>query len=274
MRSTIKIFLVAIVISLFFAGQVGANGHGGNNHNAEQITITDLYDDDNDITGSNLLGTGNYTCCGGCCTFSGPVFQVFEDYNEKYLTPYPSHDGYAIVNSAGQFFDKVVTFQNICGGGSCTCSGNCGSGTCPCCGCSGNEKIWAFYFEVKNTSPYDWSDYHFEFWNKDFTTRYTNFPLLQWQDQIFQNESFDGSILQFWAPDWQDHSETNKFLLLIDLASSSISSCASGCCSGSCCYSGSFGIRQVATTIPEPATMVLVGSGLLGAATFRRLRNK
>ncbi|HED00325.1 MAG TPA: PEP-CTERM sorting domain-containing protein [Proteobacteria bacterium] len=269
MIRSVKILLVTLVISLFFAGQVGACPSGGHRGRTGHgcITIIDAYPNDKNIITS-------YSEITNCCDY--PVFRVVEDYNEKYLTPYPSHDGYGIVNSNGDFFDKVVTFTNIRGGGSCTCSGNCGSGTCPCCGCSGNEKIWAFEFQVHNTSPYAWSDYHFEFWDKDFTKQYENLDLLtDWDSNIFQNSSFDGSILQFWAPNWQYPSQTSTFLLYMDLGEFAHGCCCTcGCDHCRCCACRSFGIRQVATTVPEPATMVLVGSGLLGVAAFRKLRKK
>ncbi len=166
---------------------------------------------------------------------------VWEDYNEKYLVPYKSHDGYGIVNSQGGYFDKVVTFED-----------------------GDIDGLWALDFRVTNTSPYTWSDYHFEFWDASFTQRWADFPLvttdpnLYPQAEIFQNWSFDGSMLQFWAPGWQSPGQTQQLVFWFDP-----SKINSG-------QAGSFGIRQVATTVPEPGTLILLGSGLAAFAVRRR----
>jgi hypothetical protein len=267
MIRSVKILLIALVISLFFAGQVRAcpsGGHGGTpGHGCPAeygcITIIDVYDYDQNKITERLY-------------YDDARFGVKEDYGEQYLIPYPypSHDGYAIVNSQKQYFDKIVSFED--GDLTKCCCGNSG--------CTYQEGIWAFEFQVHNTSPYAWSDYHFEFWDETFTNRYQNPALLLtdgWDSNIFQNSSFDGSILQFWAPNWQYPSQTNTFLLYMNLNKFA---CGCGCtctCGNNPCTCDTyraFGIRQVATTVPEPATMVLVGSGLLGAATFRKLRKK
>jgi hypothetical protein len=120
MRAAIRFLLACLVISLFIIGQVGA------------ITITDLEPNDkNKITNP----PGEVT--------DPDEFTVKEEYGEEYLIPYPSHDGFGIVNRDRRYFDKVVD-EEAAGGD------------------------WVFYFEVHNTSPYCWSDYHFEFWDEDF----------------------------------------------------------------------------------------------------------
>lgn len=208
------VFICAMLLSFYVAGHVQA------------ITVTDVYLDDlNFITGTDQDDVNS-------------KLTIFEDYNEDNLIPYPSHDGWAIVdNDPGEpvrFFDK--TFDIV-----------------------GETGVWKFDFVVHNTSPWCWSDYHFEFWNEDFTVPYLNFPLLNWGNDIFLNSSFDGSVLQFWSPDWQCFCDTNDFWLEIDLDQITIDP---------------FGIRQVAT-VPEPGTMLLLGAGLASFVGFRkRFRNR
>jgi len=185
--------------------------------------VTDVYQNDLNIITSASQDN------------SKAEYLITEDYNEFHLIPYPSHDGYAIVNRDKNFFDKVFTFDNDD---------------------LNNNSIWLLDFRVHNTSPYVWSDYHFEFWNADFTQRYQTFPLLDWSSSIFMNSYFNGSVLEFWAPDSQGPCETNQFLLKINI--------------GSITCPTSFGIRQVATTIPEPSCFLLLGIGLVGIAFLGR----
>jgi hypothetical protein len=165
---------------------------------------------------------------------------TFEDYNETHLIPYPSHDGFAIVNPGGGFFDKVVTYQLADVGGP-----------------------WCFDFRVHNTSPYIWSDYHFEFWDAAFQNRLNLAAgvVYKWSSSIFQNSSFDGSVLEFWAPNWQVPCETNQLLFFVN----NLQNVAGA-------GPASFGIRQVATTVPEPLTMLglLAGVSLLGGYVRQR----
>lgn len=189
------------------------------------MSITDLDQTDrNVITGTIEDGVNN-------------ELLVFEDYNELHLVPYPSHDGYGIVNAKGGFFDKLVTFTADDLGGP-----------------------WALDFRVTNTTPWCWSDYHFEFWNEDFTQRLASFPLLLAVADLFQNQSFDGQTLAFWAPDEQCPGQTQQFVLTFDPA----------LVNGGA--PGSFGIRQVATTVPEPMTMLGLFLGLSGLGAYLRRR--
>ncbi len=75
--------------------------------------------------------------------------------------------------------------------------------------------------------------------------------------------------MEFWAPDWQDPGEINTFTINIDLL-------ALGYSLGVDPFSEeySFGIRQVATTVPEPGTILLLGFGLLGLAGYGIHRKK
>ena len=163
---------------------------------------------------------------------------VFEDYNETHLIPYPSHDGYAIVNPALGYFDKVVSYT-----------------------ADDLDGAWALDFRVTNTSPYCWSDYHFEFWNAGFTDRLNLSGVIDdWDNDIFQNSSFDGSTLKFWAPDWQCPGEMNEFVIYVN----NLGNVGGG--------GGTFGIRQVATTIPEPLTMLGLFAGVSALGGYLRRR--
>ena len=167
--------------------------------------------------------------------------EVFEDYNETHLIPYESHDGFAIVNERGGYFDKVVTFD-----------------------ATDDGPVW-LEFLIHNTTPWCWSDYHFEFWNEDFTSRqdFTDVVLDWGNDVIFQNSSLDGGILQFWAPDWHCPGETYRYAILMDLQNMFPPGDPSG---------GTFGLRQVATTVPEPLTMAGVFLGVAGLARYVKKR--
>jgi len=124
---------------------------------AQSILITDRWpDDQNTITGS----------------FQDNINQVFfweEDYHEDNLIPYPSPDGYAVVNAQGDpgcpagteacYFDKILTLE-------------------------GETGVWEFQAGVFNTSPFDWSDYHLEFYDPLFQQPLDN-ALLDVQNGIF-----------------------------------------------------------------------------------------
>lgn len=164
---------------------------------------------------------------------------VFEDYDERFLVPYPSHDGWAIVNQQGGFFDKIVTFT-----------------------ADDLDGPWMLDFRVFNSGPHDWSDYHFEFWDETFTNRLDMTGVVDfWDADIFQNSSFDGHSLEFWAPQWQLVGQTQQFLIRLTPPPGVP-------------FDGSFGIRQIATTVPEPVTMLglLLGVTALGRYLKRRQR--
>jgi hypothetical protein len=169
---------------------------------------------------------------------------IIEDYNERRWIPYCGHDPYAIVNLQGGFFDKVVTFTD-----------------------DDLDGSWALDFRVHNTTAWCWSDYHFEFWNEEFTERLPDFPLLDWSNEIFQNSAFPGpfcgeGVLEFWAPSLQCPCVTNQFVLIFDPRQVNNGD------------AGAFGIRQVATVVPEPLTMLGVFLGVSSLSAYMRTRAK
>lgn len=147
-------------------------------------------------------------------------YVVNEDYNETHLIPYPSHDGWAIVNSSGEFFQKSVSAASI-------------------------YPHDLLIFNVTNTTPYVWSDYHFI-----ISESYIN--VSSSSSSVFTNSKFENSELSFWSPGWVNPGDTVSFTL--DLG-----------------YNAGFYITQIATTaVPIPAAVWLFGSGLLGLLRFRK----
>lgn len=185
---------------------------------------------------------------------------VTETYAERKLIPYDTQ--YPILPDAGYFaivapnstdpfynyFDKVVTFSGAL-----------------------TNELFEFEFQILNSTPYDWRDYHFEIWNPTFTVRQTapwfnndpNNPQLDlFSDQFTGLElhpdvgtfrSFPGS------GEIHEVGVTGVYKLKMNLYAFANSD------------SGSFGMRQVATTTPEPASMAIfgIGSGMLMYARRR-----
>ena len=186
-----------------------------------------------------------------------PTHHVVEDYNETGLVPYPSHDGMAIVQPdvppdvppEEMWFDKIVEYRLT-----------------EDALLTGGDKIVTF--EVLNTTPYVWSDYHIEFWDSGFTQHldFTN-ALIDQSGGLFLNSSFDGQVVEFWAPDWQSPAETNTIAIHLDMLEVAFGV-------PGLTPDGSFGIRQVATTtiIPEPLTMAGVFLGIAGLARYVKRR--
>ena len=192
---------------------------------AQAITITDRWTGDlNIITGVTQNNANN-------------TLSVSEDYNEDNLIPYPSHDGNAVVDhDPGEpihFFDKVVDLQGATGD-------------------------WLFQFTVTNTTQWNWSDYHFAFYDAQFLNPIdmTNI-LFGWSNTvIFQNSSLNQNELQFWAPANQVVGQTADYRLALHLGQ----------------LPTTFGIRQIAT-VPEPTTLALMALGL-GVLGLRRDRQR
>lgn len=164
----------------------------------------------------------------------GNKLLVNENYAERYTVPYDSHDGNAVINEFGGYFDKKITIT----------------------GWDPNVNI-TLKFAVANQTQWSWSDYHFEFWNESFTQR-LDLNVIDANNDIFSNEKIDAKMVTFWAPAWQQVGQTGNYSLTFAPDLSGLGT-------------QTFGIRQVAT-VPEPETyaMLLAGLGILGALGRRR----
>lgn len=184
------------------------------------ISIVDIYSDNNIITSQdNSVPTS---------------LIVDESYGELTWVPYPSHDGYAVVNSNFQYFDKLLTYTDAISGTSST-----------------------LQFNVTNNTLSSWSDYHIELWDSTFTTRLSSSLVTGYINDQFTSSDNTGGVVSFWAPGSHNPLETGAYAIETDLYA--INDAANG----------SIGIRQVAT-VPEPASMALVGIGLAGLLGYRR----
>ena len=200
--------------------------------NAALFTVTDVVDDDlntidaitEDLQLKNL--------------------RLDETYGEDNLVPYPSRNGYAVVDITDQnevrWFDKLFELAPNFDRGA--------------------YLGWTFDFVVTNKTPWDWTDYHFVFYDTTFTNRldFTGI-LVDWSnDVLFVNSEFDGSELQFWKPAIHAVSATHTYTLNFSTTNP---------------LPAEFGIRQIATTkVPEPASLALVGLGLAALGLIRRRR--
>ena len=185
---------------------------------------------------------------------------VTETYAESTLIPYNSlvpiqpDAGHLAVVTPGPvhtYFDKVVTFS----------------------GFTSNE-IGLMTFQITNSTPYDWSDYHFEIWDTSFTVReqapwaFPNSPgfILPLVSDQFTGLSINpnvGSLFSFpGSGERHEVGVTGIYTLRMELFSFANSS------------SGQFGLRQVATVTPEPASMAIFGIGGSMLMYARRRRDR
>ncbi|MFA4904386.1 MAG: hypothetical protein WC600_16755 [Desulfobaccales bacterium] len=156
---------------------------------------------------------------------------VKEDYNALSLIPFPSHDGYAVVNLPGPpiWFDKEIIFNADDAG----------------------DNNFQITWDITNTSPYTWSDYHFIFSDVGQVIRDPNTSSAEFKGKdTFGNTEIDffydppgGSLI---AP-----GETLHVTLGLDLTGLPDEGAIMLC-------------RQIATAVPIPAALPLFGSGLLG----------
>jgi len=213
-----RLCIVGMMGCLLLTGQLAAD-----------VTISDLdVNDDNSITSVTSPMPG--------------VLWVEEDYNELFLVPYPSHDGYAIVNQSGGFFDKVVHYSD---------------------GWEFGHMIH-LEFDILNSGPYTWSDYHIEFRDLGLGT-----PMdVGWPggysagNSVFMNEHFGDNAYTAWSPGAVAPGQHLFVSLSVNLAHFAADP-----------DNGEFGIRQIATTvIPVPGSVVIgaIGLGMIGCWKRRR----
>ncbi len=175
---------------------------------------------------------------------------VDEVIADSKIIPYPSHDGFAIVNQWDMFFDSYVDPNPL----------EIGAG------------FMVFNFNILNSSNRNWSDFHFEFYDLGFTDL-VSVPIIYVETSNFEETNFvdPGLIgygfydtINFWASEpevppasYVASGEEASFLIVIDLFA--MPSLTDG-----------FSIRQIATTTPVPGAIWIMGLGLVGLLGFRR----
>jgi hypothetical protein len=214
MNKIIKILFLCLVFALFSTSNAHANG--------ASISISDLNtSDQNVIVSQQYYPPDTYPYI--------PVLFIEEDYNETVLIPYPSPNGFGIVNPQLGYFDKQVHYE------------------------AGPQSI-LFDFHIINTTPYIWSDYHLEFFDTNGVPIGLNSILTSAFDTVFQSIAWGVTFpnrLDYWnglvypnGDDWLGFTLATGGVLPQD-----------------------FIIRQVATTespVPLPAAFWLLGGGLIG----------
>jgi len=172
----------------------------------------------------NISGGPNYTIT----AISG--HNVQEDYNALFLIPFPSHDGFAVVDLPGPiWFDKEIFFNSDDAG----------------------DNNFQITWDILNTSPYTWSDYHFILSDIGQVIRDPNTSSAEFKGvTIIGNTEVDffydppgGSLI---AP-----GETLHVTLALNLSGINPLGDIMLC-------------RQIATAVPIPAALPLFGTGLLG----------
>jgi hypothetical protein len=155
---------------------------------------------------------------------------IKEDYNAKSLIPFPSHDGYAVVDLPGPiWFDKEIIFDDKDAG----------------------DKNFQITWDIANTSPYTWSDYHFILSDIGQIISVPNTSSAEFKGvTLIGNTEIDF----FYDPPGGSLIATNETLhitLGFDLSNIDPAGATMTC-------------RQIATAVPIPAALPLFGTGLLG----------
>jgi hypothetical protein len=217
---------------------------------AAAATITDVTGSaDYAIAGAQLFSKGT----GGTNDPSGKSYagvQVNISYGADTLAPFPSQGGYAVLTGAGEPFDltlQLATFDDDPG------------------------NTWDQLYvtlNVVNDSPFDWSDFHVEFYDATFTQK-LGLTLLQvgvgsttypyFTNVVFDQSSnygdFGGAELHFSSTtNTQGIGESNQISFRWDWGNP-LDAYAIG---------DTIGIRLIATTVPEPAATALLLAGVAG----------
>jgi hypothetical protein len=164
---------------------------------------------------------------------------VDETYGEQTLTAYSSQlgGGLAVVNGNYESFDKIINMQSED---------------------FYDEDEITFLFTIRNDGPHVWHGYHFEFWNTDFTQR-SAVSAGGWPGGTahFPNSvsDLDDYAIRFWGGTVQPGEEVVLPFTIYTMTLEQYTS---------------FGIRQVATTIPIPGAVWLLGSGVIALIGLRK----
>jgi len=159
---------------------------------------------------------------------------VKEDYNATKLIPYPSHDGYAVVelDSTGApiYFQKRMEFDE-----------------------KDLKNNFTITWDITNTTPYTWSDYHFILENEGQTITKgssNNFKGVSITDPTLITFFYDPPGGKLIAP-----GQTLNVEFTLDTSNMVI-------LPGNTTVDIEF--TQIATAVPIPAALPLFGTGLLG----------
>ena len=194
---------------------------------------------------------------------SGNILTVSQTYGDNKLIPFINHNpifpdagNLAIVNQASGYFDTKLTYSGLVSG-----------------------EVTELTFQILNGSqPYDWYDYHFEFWtveNGVFTARHIapwaapNPPsfLPTLNSDKFTGKFVGGEVGDFYSTagsgEKHQYNTVGTYTLRVELFALEQSGL------------NEIGIRQIATTTPEPASMAIFGIGgsMLMYARRRRARS-